>query len=345
MSRINISIIIPVYSVSDYIEACISSVMQQTYPHIECIIVDDASPDDSIEKCQRLIVSYLGSIRFLILHHDHNRGLSAARNTGTDAATGDYVFYLDSDDEIAPYCIEKLVEPLMNDRTIELVQGNYKRMGNRVVYGNHSEVSDTDISNNVCAFLQPYDMNSNKEIRGYYYEKNRMGYSVWNKLIRKSFITNNHIRFKEGLLWEDGLWLFYVMKYLSHAFFVPDYTYIYKIRSSSIVASARETEKLGYLASVYEDIFSHFTPNDKERESYFYLRRFCRHYLVSNGDSRFQSAYDMLWKAFSDGKHYNALVRLYIVRLISKYAFSRWLFRQCLKVYRVCRNIYWKLKK
>ena len=100
------------------------------------------------------------------LHHDHNRGLSAARNTGMDAATGDYIFFLDSDDEIAPYCIEKLNEPLMNDSTIELVQGNYIRMGNRVVYGNHTEVSDTDISNNVCAFLQPYDMNSNKEIRG-----------------------------------------------------------------------------------------------------------------------------------------------------------------------------------
>lgn len=67
--------------------------MQQTYPHIECIIVDDASPDDSIEKCQRLIANYLGPISFLFLHHDHNRGLSAARNTGMDAATGDYFFF------------------------------------------------------------------------------------------------------------------------------------------------------------------------------------------------------------------------------------------------------------
>ena len=340
MIGFSVSIIIPVYSVSDYIEACISSVIRQNYPHIECIIVDDASPDDSIEKCQRLIANYSGPISFIILHHDHNRGLSAARNTGTDAATGDYVFYLDSDDEIAPYCIEKLVEPLMNDSTIELVQGNYKRMGNRVVYGHHSEVSDTDIANNVCAFSHPYDMNSNKEIRAYYYERNRMGNSVWNKLIRKSFLTNNHIRFKEGLLWEDGLWQFYVMKYLDHLYFVPDYTYIYKIRPHSIMTSTSASDRIGYLAGVYNDIFSHFTPGEEERETSFYLRSFCNNYVSSKGDHRLDDAYYLLWNTFSDGKHFKARMLLSLVRVISRYSVGRWLYKQVLKKYRSCRHLY-----
>ena len=83
-----VAIIIPVYNVSDYIENCMMSVMNQTYDDMECIIVDDATQDDSIDKCYRMIQVYQGPIKFSILHHGKNRGLSAARNTGAEAATG-----------------------------------------------------------------------------------------------------------------------------------------------------------------------------------------------------------------------------------------------------------------
>ena len=86
---------------SDYIERCIMSVMNQTYSGpIECILVDDCSPDDSIFKCQKLINNYLGNIEFKIIRHKENLGLSGARNTGTKISCGEYLFYLDSDDEI-----------------------------------------------------------------------------------------------------------------------------------------------------------------------------------------------------------------------------------------------------
>ena len=83
--------------------------MRQSYTDIECVLVDDASVDDSMVKCQKLIDEYDGPIQFRLLHHEKNRGLSAARNTGTKAATGEYVFYLDSDDEITSDCIEKMM--------------------------------------------------------------------------------------------------------------------------------------------------------------------------------------------------------------------------------------------
>lgn len=120
---IKVSIIIPIYNVSDYVKRCMKSVMHQSYDNIECIVVDDCSPDDSIAKCEKMIADYHGPINFTILHHQCNRGLSAARNTGTDAATGDYILYLDSDDELTSDCIEKLVRPLLNDPTIEMVMG------------------------------------------------------------------------------------------------------------------------------------------------------------------------------------------------------------------------------
>ena len=87
----NVSIIIPVYNVSLYIERCIKSVMNQTYQDIECILVNDASPDNSITIAERLIADYDGSIQFRILNHEHNKGQSAARNTGIKAASGDYI--------------------------------------------------------------------------------------------------------------------------------------------------------------------------------------------------------------------------------------------------------------
>jgi len=76
------------------------------------------------DECEQLVRTYNGPIQFRILHHDHNRGLSASRNTGTDAATGDYIYYLDSDDYISPDCIERLASAATDNPEIEMVQGN-----------------------------------------------------------------------------------------------------------------------------------------------------------------------------------------------------------------------------
>ena len=121
-----VSIIIPVYKVEPYIERCVQSVMAQTYTDIECILVDDCSPDQSIAICERMLIEYHGPITFQILHHEQNRGLSAARNTGTNAANSDYIFYLDSDDEITHDCISLLVKETERHPGVELVQGGIK---------------------------------------------------------------------------------------------------------------------------------------------------------------------------------------------------------------------------
>ena len=112
-----VSIIIPVYNVGDYIEDCLRSVIRQVYSgDIECIIVDDCGTDNSIALAERLMASYKGPIQFIILHHQHNRGLSAARNTGIDVAQGDYIFFLDSDDELTDDSIATLTKPLETER-------------------------------------------------------------------------------------------------------------------------------------------------------------------------------------------------------------------------------------
>lgn len=82
-----VSIIVPVYNVAEYIESCVRSVMTQTYDGgLECLIFDDCGTDNSIAIAQQMIENYQGSIDFKVIHHEKNRGLSAARNTGMDAA-------------------------------------------------------------------------------------------------------------------------------------------------------------------------------------------------------------------------------------------------------------------
>lgn len=121
-----VSIIIPVYNVAPYVEDCLRSVMRQSYTGpIECLIVDDCGTDESLPIAERMIVEYDGPIRFEILHHEHNRGLSAARNTGMEKVMGDYVVFLDSDDEISNDCLEKMMSVVQENPEVELVQGRY----------------------------------------------------------------------------------------------------------------------------------------------------------------------------------------------------------------------------
>lgn len=228
-----VSIIIPVYNVSDYVERCISSVMAQTYKGpVECIIVDDCGTDDSIEKCRRMIAEYDGPIEFKILHHERNRGLSAARNTGTAVATGDYVYYLDSDDEITPDCVQKMVEVVEKDQTVEMVMGGIRRVGDDFQWSHFLKkgVYNANLIEYACSY-QIYTM-------------------AWNKLLKTEFIRENQLFFKEGLLHEDVLWNVQVACFLKTMASIEDVTYLYLIREGSIQTNKSTEFHLIHLGNV-----------------------------------------------------------------------------------------------
>ena len=242
--------------------------MRQTYTGtMECLIVYDCGKDDSIAIAERMIADYKGPIRFQILHHERNRGLSAARNTGTEAAIGKYIYYLDSDDEITEDCIERLMGKVAEYPDVEMVQGNACRhlMGGSAV----------DLVKDEFVPL----VASNEEVRRCFYKLGQIYANVWNKLLKRDFVVNNRILCKEGLLYEDNLWVFYLLRYLEKAVFVSDITYHQKKRPNSITTGTDfKTEGINWFV-IYRDILNNLSPGYEQEEFGFYGKRIGGDYI------------------------------------------------------------------
>lgn len=226
---VSISIIIPVYNVEQYIEACLKSVIAQTYKgHMECLIVDDCNQDNGIEIAQNIIANYQGPIIFRILHHDQNRGLSAARNTGMKEAIGDYLFFADSDDELTTNCIERLVTGL-GDVQYDIVVGDIKTIGNDTLH----EYLRLKLDDGTV--LRGIDIISHYK-------------SHWNmmaqaKLYNAAFIRRQQLCFKEGLIHEDELWSFEIACTAKTLRAVQHPTYYYYVREGSICVESNKDKR------------------------------------------------------------------------------------------------------
>lgn len=112
-----ISVIVPVYNVEAYVAKCIESIQNQSYQHLEIILVDDGSTDDSGDICDQY-AAYDDRIKVI---HQENGGISAARNTGIEAANGDYITFVDSDDYIAPNMYEDMLY-ILKDNDLDILE-------------------------------------------------------------------------------------------------------------------------------------------------------------------------------------------------------------------------------
>lgn len=221
-----VSIIIPIYNVEEYIENCIRSVMQQTYSDkMECILVDDCSTDQSIKIVENMLKEYNGHIKFTIFNHEYNKGLSAARNTGIKNASGNWIYFLDSDDSITPDCIALLAAKTYEYPQAQIIQG-----GAITIHGNPIQ---TDMESNSPKVVDYMD---NRQIikKGLIRNDTCYACNAWNKLIKKDFIIEHNLFFKEGIIFEDAYWTFFVAKHLTYVAFLRKHTYIYNVREHSI---------------------------------------------------------------------------------------------------------------
>ena len=105
-----ISVIVPIYNVSDFLWPCLESLRKQTYTNFEVIFVDDCSTDSSIQVLEEFLSGVGDDLKYKRVCHQKNRGLGAARNSGISCAQGDFLFFLDSDDVLAHDALEKLIK-------------------------------------------------------------------------------------------------------------------------------------------------------------------------------------------------------------------------------------------
>lgn len=265
----DVSIVIPVYNVEKYIGPCLESVIQQTYKgSIECIIVDDCGTDNSIDICKNIISEYTGTIRFVLCSHKCNRGLSAARNTGLKIATGDYIYFLDSDDTIVPECIELLMTVSKKYPAAELIQGGGKTSKGEYLM---------DLDNKV---LPDYTEDKDFIVQALF-NINILPVSSWNKLVKRSFILEHSIFFIEGVIHEDMGWNFFLAKYLKKMSICKYNTYNYLIRDGSIMNSHRQelsTLSCIKMANIFLDNLDDFL---KKRQLSYIFRMLEVHYVFA----------------------------------------------------------------
>jgi len=229
-NKLKVSIIIPVYNAANYIKRCLDAVYRQRYTEIETILVDDACTDGSIKIAEALIQEVQWpNIR--IIKHAHNRGLSAARNTGIRAAIGEYLYFLDADDDITPDCIAILVA-LAEQYDAQLVQGNYQAI----------PVGWSD-NNLLDEFAEGECFTDRIWIKTGILNNSKIPMMACNKLIKSDFLRHYNLFFMEGIMHEDDHWSFYIAKHLKNLVICKIPTYRYYKNQGSIMNAADTVQR------------------------------------------------------------------------------------------------------
>lgn len=238
-----ISIIVPTYNVEKYIRTCIESILAQTYRNVEVIIVNDGSTDQSLAVISDLICSH-HNVKVI---NQKNQGLSVARNTGIDVATGKYITFVDADDKIMPGFVSSLYQ--IADKTgADIVRGSFRDFNGNIPKG---WVPDFNVPTNCGTIVLDQFLSSN------------ISFVVWSSIYRLDFINSNHIRFTSGILLEDGDFTTRAYMLAKLVATSPEPNYAYRIRQGSILT----TNNAQKMSLSEEKVISQFISMLKHEES------------------------------------------------------------------------------
>ncbi|MGV0966547.1 glycosyltransferase family 2 protein [Empedobacter falsenii] len=248
-----VSINIPVYKCENYIIRCLESVKNQTYQHLEIILVNDCTPDNSVQLIEKFSESN-PNLTIKIIHLESNQGLSVVRNRGIDESIGKYIYMLDSDDYITESCIEKLVsnsEKYNCEISVAETICEYEDTKERVQYLKINHRDPLLIGNDLI-FERFAD-----------FDWPIMGP---NKLYLRSFIIDNNLRFIKGLFSQDELWAFHYAEKLNSISFIKDITYIYYLNSASTVYNKTKINFENHQTIIEWFVKSYQATKDKRRK-------------------------------------------------------------------------------
>lgn len=256
-----VTIAMPLFNAEAYVERSMESALNQTYSHIEILIIDDRGTDRSMEIIRSLQQNHARGKAIRIVQHDKNRGVAAARNTALQEAQGEYLFYLDSDDWMTHNCIELL------HRAMEQQQA-------QVVFSSHQEVWEDQRQGSLHVLptrclTQPDELGTLR----YGSLKKSMPMFVWNVLYRLSFLRQHQMQFQPAAVWEDLLFHFDLTPLVNSCVLLPEVTYSYFRRSGSL---------------------SNYQPRNeiplKEIEGHLCTRNYCKEHLEKLADKPYFEA-------------------------------------------------------
>ena len=210
-----LSIIVPVYNTARYLHQCLDSLTSQSFSDIEVLLIDDGSCDESGHICDECA---LIDKRIKVFHKE-NGGVSSARNIGIDNASGEWVMFVDSDDIIPPFALERLIE--CTNEGIDMSLGGYRKFDDKNDNIETVIVEEPGLySAEQCidSFIAPLKWSGDWQ-----------RYMV-NRIFRLSIINAYHLRFRTDLHYkEDGLFLLqYLGKCTNDIIFISDIVYLYR---------------------------------------------------------------------------------------------------------------------
>lgn len=208
-----ISVIVPCYNVSTYLDKCVESITKQTYKNLEIILVDDGSTDDTGDKCDL----WGKKDNRIKIYHKKNGGLSSARNYGIDHCSGDYIAFVDSDDFIHPNMYESMYNCLISTNS-DITICRFKKF-----YENDNTV---DFKCDNCVIELNDSQIMNELLKGSYSDH------AWNKLYKKELFSK--IRYPEGKNFEDIGTTYKILDISNKICIINNEYYGYLIRGNSI---------------------------------------------------------------------------------------------------------------
>ena len=274
----SISVIVPVFNVESYIEACLNSLVNQTVPFDEIIIVNDGSEDASIRICKIYSEEYDN----IILINQSNQGLSAARNNGIAHAKGRYLIFVDSDDYVDLRMCDRLKK--------ELKGGDFD-----IIFYNACILNDLDEEKNKDQFIR------NRKYTGcimsgmQFFSSSFQEYynvSACMAIYRKELIDRYSISFPKGLYFEDNFFFVQTVLNAQTVECINDQLYIRRCRPNSITTSAINEKKCMDQMEVHDLIWDYLAEYEKKE----YYRSFYRDYI----SARMLLVLDFCIAAFED---------------------------------------------
>lgn len=237
---LKVSFVVPVYRVEIYLRQCVKSIIEQTYTNFEIILVDDGSPDACPMICDQLADT---DPRIKVVHK-LNGGLSDARNAGLKKASGDYVIFVDSDDF---WTDNNQLEHLME---IVILNPDCDFIGFNCSY----YYAENDSYRKWKPFSATILNSSNRDLITYeLVASGTFPMSACLKVIKRTFLLDNSIVFKVGILSEDIPWFIKLLNYTSKCRFVNQYIYAYRQNVTGSISNSFNEKSFNDILTIIDD--------------------------------------------------------------------------------------------